>query len=274
MPELRKIRKNDVDYDIKDEAARKEIEDLRKEVPKIPTNVSAFENDAGYLTKHQDISGKLDADKLPEALNDALTQAKESGEFDGITPDFSIGTVQTLDAGSNATASISGTKEKPVLNLGIPKGMPSEGDNSVDKWELLNTITVSDDETTNVTLTEDSNGNPLDLKKFYLKVSGIEGTTTYPVLRLNGLNWQQQFGGPAKSGTNVTIPVLFEIISEGCYCCEWHNPFQKEIRFDGEKTGGGGIQSHIDSVNSIYWGWATGKNITNGAIFTLYGVRA
>lgn len=36
-----------------------------------------------YLTEHQDISGKLDADKLPEAVNDALTEAKASGMFDG-----------------------------------------------------------------------------------------------------------------------------------------------------------------------------------------------
>lgn len=36
-----------------------------------------------YLTEHQDISGKLDADKLPEAVNDALAQAKASGAFDG-----------------------------------------------------------------------------------------------------------------------------------------------------------------------------------------------
>lgn len=37
----------------------------------------------GFLTQHQDISGKLDANKLPEAINTALAQAKESGEFDG-----------------------------------------------------------------------------------------------------------------------------------------------------------------------------------------------
>jgi hypothetical protein len=41
---------------------------------------------------------------------------------DGITPEFSIGEVETLPAGSEATASITGTKENPVLNLGIPKG--------------------------------------------------------------------------------------------------------------------------------------------------------
>lgn len=52
-------------------------------IPTVPTKVSAFENDSGYLTEHQDISGKLDADKLPEAINTALAEAKASGEFDG-----------------------------------------------------------------------------------------------------------------------------------------------------------------------------------------------
>lgn len=78
---------------------------------KIPTKTSELENDSGFITKavsdlenyykksevyskdeidkkgfltdHQDISGKLDASKLPEAINSALAQAKESGEFDG-----------------------------------------------------------------------------------------------------------------------------------------------------------------------------------------------
>lgn len=40
----------------------------------------------------------------------------------GATPNIQIGTVTTLDAGSSATASISGTAENPLLNLGIPKG--------------------------------------------------------------------------------------------------------------------------------------------------------
>lgn len=50
---------------------------------KVPTKTSELENDSGFLTEHQDISGKLDKDKLPEAIDDALAQAKESGEFDG-----------------------------------------------------------------------------------------------------------------------------------------------------------------------------------------------
>lgn len=144
-----------------------------------------------------------------------------------------------------------------------------------DEWELLNTITVSDDETANVTFTEDSDGNPLALKKFYLRATGITHAYTYPVIRLNSLSWMQQFGGPGTAGaTNQTMPVLFEIMSDGCYSCEWHYAFGKTIRFDGETAPGGGIQSHIDSVNSICWGWGTGATITNGTIFTLYGVRA
>lgn len=40
----------------------------------------------------------------------------------GATPNIQIGTVQTLEPGQDATASITGTTENPLLNLGIPKG--------------------------------------------------------------------------------------------------------------------------------------------------------
>lgn len=44
----------------------------------------------------------------------------------GVTPDIRIGTVTTLEPGEAATASMSGTAENPLLNLGIPKGAPGE----------------------------------------------------------------------------------------------------------------------------------------------------
>lgn len=49
----------------------------------VPTKVSQLSNDKGYLTEHQDISGKLDKSELPTAINTALAQAKTRGEFDG-----------------------------------------------------------------------------------------------------------------------------------------------------------------------------------------------
>lgn len=44
----------------------------------------------------------------------------------GTTPDFEIGTVTTVAPGGPATATITGTAENPVLNLGIPEGEQGE----------------------------------------------------------------------------------------------------------------------------------------------------
>ena len=51
-----------------------------------------------------------------------LESLKGSDGKDGATPNLTIGTVETLESGSNATATITGDKENPVLNLEIPKG--------------------------------------------------------------------------------------------------------------------------------------------------------
>ena len=93
---------------------------------------------------------KLDATELTNAVNTALAQAKESGEFDGqngATPNIKIGTVETLPAGSPATASMGGTAENPILNLGIPQGnagnTPVKGTDyftEADKTELVNAV--------------------------------------------------------------------------------------------------------------------------------------
>ena len=46
---------------------------------------------------------------------------------DGKTPNITIGNVETLEAGQNATASITGESPDLTLNLGIPKGADGEG---------------------------------------------------------------------------------------------------------------------------------------------------
>ena len=55
---------------------------------------------------------------------------KPSRGENGAVPDIQIGTVTTLPAGSDATASMSGTAENPLLNLGIPKGADGQGGGS------------------------------------------------------------------------------------------------------------------------------------------------
>lgn len=61
---------------------------------------------------------------------------------DGKTPKIQIGTVDTLEPGTDATASITGTPENPMLNLGIPRG----GNGGVgDVYEYIDTISVTED---------------------------------------------------------------------------------------------------------------------------------
>lgn len=89
------------------------------------------------LTKRTYIENQtvITAKNLNEIQDEVIRvgSALDNGDFDGedgkdgVTPNLSIGTVTTLSAGSNATASITGTKENPILNLGIPKGADGSG---------------------------------------------------------------------------------------------------------------------------------------------------
>jgi hypothetical protein len=118
---------------------------LRSELPTVPTKVSAFENDKGYLTQHQDISGKLDADKLPDAVNDALAQAKESGEFDGA--DGVTFYPEVSENGDLTWTNDGGLKNPPGINIkGTDGKTPVKGTDyytEADKTEMVNLVLAS-----------------------------------------------------------------------------------------------------------------------------------
>lgn len=78
----------------------------------------------------------------PDPVNITGPQGKP-----GETPDITVGTVETLDPDQDATANITGETPNLTLNLGIPKGQPGQED----VLELLETITVDDEETTEIT---------------------------------------------------------------------------------------------------------------------------
>ena len=129
---------------------------------------------------------------------------KPSRGADGAVPDIQIGTVTTLPAGSDATASMGGTAENPLLNLGIPKGADGQGGGSGgtdislgltsatvgqtikvksvnadgkptaweaaesgEKWEKIAEIIIPDDaeESNALTIDKDINGQPFSLLK-------------------------------------------------------------------------------------------------------------
>lgn len=75
----------------------------------------------------------------PQGETGPTGPAGETGPT-GATPDIQIGTVQTLDPGQQATASMTGTAENPLLNLGIPKG--ENGDSETTVQQMQNTDTT------------------------------------------------------------------------------------------------------------------------------------
>lgn len=97
----------------------------------------------GYM-RHTTSDTIIDEENVIPSLDDLLAQiavmeeatARANAAADkannaqgpaGATPNLTIGTVSTLPAGSLATATLTGTAENPVLNLGLPKGVDGDG---------------------------------------------------------------------------------------------------------------------------------------------------
>lgn len=57
-------------------SGNKSLSDLGIDIPTVPTNVSAFTNDAGYLTEHQDISGKEDKTNKVTSISSQSTDTE------------------------------------------------------------------------------------------------------------------------------------------------------------------------------------------------------
>ena len=51
---------------------------LKSEIPTVPTNVSAFNNDAGYLTQHQSLSAYSTTDEVNSAITEATSGLQET----------------------------------------------------------------------------------------------------------------------------------------------------------------------------------------------------
>lgn len=150
---------------------------------------------------------------------------KPSRGADGTVPNIQIGTVTTLPAGSDATASMGGTAENPLLDLGIPKGADGQkGDTgsadislgvasaevgqlvrikavdadgrptewAAEKWEKIAEIVIPDgaEETNVLTIDKDLSGQPFALLKARLcgKFPKYTGTSTIPTNSFAMLN--------------------------------------------------------------------------------------
>lgn len=162
------------------------------------------------------------------------------------------------------------------LEVAIPNG----GGSGFDEWECINTFTIPADtaeDVTSITFSEDAEGKPFALKKFYAVFAGITGAYTYFCIRINNLPFTQQFGTDTIAGNNTgahnPLILYFEIAGSGFY--HWSCPNVKSFgyRADGDGTPNGGTQSNISQVNKISFAWGTNGAITPGTTVKLWGVR-
>ena len=210
----------------------------------------AYAQDGGYTGTETEFAAKL-AEEMPTALPNpnALTfTGAVEGRYDGSEP----------------------------LTVEIPSG----GGSGFDKWERINTFTIPADtaeDVTSITFSEDAEGKPFALKKFYAVFAGITGAGTYFCIRINNLPVTQQFGTDTIAGNNTgarnPLILYFEIAGSGFY--HWSCPNVKSFgyRADGDGTPNGGTQSNISQVNKIYFAWGTNGAITPGTTVKLWGVR-
>lgn len=90
----------------------------------IPDNTVGIDGDYGLQLPNCDIWKKQSGywERIGNIRGEDAVGLPGVAGKDGITPNFTIGTVKTIEPGLSATVTVTGTKENPILNLEIPKG--------------------------------------------------------------------------------------------------------------------------------------------------------
>ena len=121
----------------------------------------------------------------------------------GATPSLQIGTVETLESGSSATASITGTTENPLLNLGIPRGEGGTG-GSEKEWKLLKDLTLTE---TVSAITEIFDN---DYKEILIIAKGKAGGTSNCGMAITSYSENQA------SGVDLVLSSILWQVNEEC----------------------------------------------------------
>lgn len=121
----------------------------------------------------------------------------------GATPSLQIGTVETLESGSSATASITGTTENPLLNLGIPRGEGGTG-GSEKEWKLLKDLTLTE---TVSAITEIFDN---DYKEILIIAKGKSGGTSNCGMAITSYSENQA------SGVDLVLSSILWQVNEEC----------------------------------------------------------
>lgn len=146
-------------------------------------------------------------------VQETAQSVREDADSGAFTPEFSIGNVQTLPAGSNASVTMTGTTLEPVLNFGIPSG---SGGNKASvtiassSWAgngpYTYTPTISGYSVTANTMA--------DLRTDHATIDSLAGDGVQLIYAYNNAGTITVYAVGAKPTTNITVDiVLYEIAS-------------------------------------------------------------
>jgi hypothetical protein len=175
----------------------------------------------------------------------------------GATPSLQIGTVETLESGSSATASITGTTENPLLNLGIPRGEGGTG-GSEKEWKLLKDLTLTE---TVGAITEIFDN---DYKEILIIAKGKAGGTSNCGMAITSYSENQA------SGVDLVLSSILWQVNKECtfsiYLCA-ENPVLFLI---WKRCNSSNLSSSEGTYNSANWNDKKGIN----KLFFRYGTFA
>ena len=201
-----------------------------------PVEVGATAEQAAQIEQNKtDIeklsTDKLDASKLPEAVNDALAQAKESGEFKGepgepgepgqpgYTPqkgidyfdgapgaDYQLTVADKTEIAEMAAelVEVPEATMKPLTFTGAVNAT-YDGSEAVEveipqggggeNWEYIGEFNVGEEDVEEWIITEDENGKPIELRKMYASITlePSEATTGNTALLLGNPGYKTPF---------------------------------------------------------------------------------
>lgn len=111
---------------------------LKTEIPTVPTNVSAFNNDAGYLTEHQSLEGLA----TEEYVQEAVAAVDVSGQLADYAKSADVYTKTEVDAAiANVEVDLSGYYTKTEVDSKTDTLSSSIGTNATNISSLSETVT-------------------------------------------------------------------------------------------------------------------------------------
>ena len=175
------------------------------------TNIVTVTKTDGTTSTFQVKNGSKGSDGVPG--KDGANGADGQNGADGVTPNIQIGTVETLEAGSPATASMTGTPENPLLNLGIPKGKDGATSVGTTEWELIGDV-LSDGAGTSSGIFV-----PIDFasyKEIHIEAVGsADASITFRLVLSNSTNWYDGQTITLKSSGNLQMHTCHLYVIDG-----------------------------------------------------------